>query len=254
MATTINSPNISVPQTPPAPLLFGTPGGGAGSVNTPPPPLPQAASLPPRLMAVALEQIPDWFGQIGAITVLSAKVIDVDAAGVTRLATEVGELRFTPNAPLPVDSSVKLLIEQKPIAQVTVLNDYQMPPPIRFPGESNNDTIHRANWPALIEGDFLAAQIMAMPPTPDAGLTLDAASGLLASQHAAHLAENMQDVAAQIRAYVAEEANASTIFLSSLLGQTAPPILQQLLQESDKAGVAAPPAPILVTQIGRAHV
>ena len=197
---------------------------------SPPPPLPPAAAVPPRLVAVALATIPDWFDHIGQVTILPAKVAAVSAEGEASFETSAGTLSFTPNTPLAVGSTVRLMIEQKPIAQVTVLNDAVMPPPIRFNPEITPFSQNVASWPPLNEGEFLAVQVMSMPRTAAGGygafINLDDAATRQAALQA------LQNATDPIRGLVSNADRASTTFLSSLLGQTADPILQLLAIEN----------------------
>ena len=201
--------------------------------HPPPSPLPPAAAVPPRLVAVALESIPEWFDQIGQVSILPAKITAVDAKGETSFETPAGTVRFIPNTPLAVGSTVRILIEQKPIAQVTVLNDAVMPPPIRFSSEISPSNQAVASWPPLREGEFLAAQIMSMPRSLRQGegalIDLNDATTRQAALQA------LQNATDPIRGLVSNADRASTTFLSSLLGQTADPILQLLSLENGTA-------------------
>ena len=199
---------------------------------SPPAPLPPAAAVPPRLVAVALATIPDWFEHIGRVTILPAKVVAVNAEGEASFETPAGTVSFTPNTPLAVGSTVRLMIEQKPIAQVTVLNDVVMPPPINFSPEIAPSNQAVASWPPLRQGEFLAAQIMSMPRMAvTAGHLIDFTQ---AETREAAL-QALQNATDPIRGLVSNADRASTTFLSSLLGQTSDPILQLLAIENDAA-------------------
>ncbi|MCX8507023.1 MAG: hypothetical protein ORN98_10495 [Alphaproteobacteria bacterium] len=249
----VNAASVAVTNAPAVtPLIANaavSPGASLGTATTPsvlvasssgqanaasvPPPLPPATSLPARLVAVALAPIPDWFDHIGQVTILPAQVAAVNAEGEASFETPAGTLSFTPNTPLTVGSTVRLLIEQKPIAQVTILNDAVMPPPIRFNPEITPHHQAVASWPPPQQGEFLVAQVMSMPRTAtgnDGALInlTDAATRQIALQ-ALHNATD------PIRGMVSNSDRASTIFLSSLLGQTADPILQILALENGAA-------------------
>ena len=240
----VNSASVPVTNAPATQaLMTNTPatlGASSGAASTPPAlpasppsPLPPAAAVPPRLVAVALSTIPDWFDHIGQVTILPAKVAAVSAEGEASFETPAGTVSFTPNTPLAVGSTVRLMIEQKPIAQVTVLNDAVMPPPIRFNPEITPFNQNVASWPPLNEGEFLAVQVMSMPRTAAGGhgafINLDDAATRQAALQA------LQNATDPIRGLVSNADRASTTFLSSLLGQTADPILQLLAIENASA-------------------